>query len=134
MAPRFTVMMTSNRYRWDMAPEQAILARFPELDVDLQGVAVESEADLIAAGREADALLCSTLEACNRTVISQLGRTKVIARYGVGLDNVDLDAATDHGIVVTHFPQYCTNEVADHAFALILSLNRRIVEFDRALK
>jgi D-3-phosphoglycerate dehydrogenase / 2-oxoglutarate reductase len=134
MAPRYTVVMTSSRYRWDMAPEQAILQRFPELAVDLQSAAVNSEEDLIAVGREADALLCSTLEACNRHVISNLARTKVIARYGVGLDNVDLDAATDHGIVVTHFPQYCTNEVADHAFALILALNRRIVEFDRALK
>jgi D-3-phosphoglycerate dehydrogenase len=88
---------------------------------------------LIDAGRDADALMCSTLDVLNRSVMSELKKTKVIARYGVGLDNVDLDAATDHGIVVTHFPQYCTSEVADHALALILALNRRIVEQDRAL-
>jgi D-3-phosphoglycerate dehydrogenase len=134
MAPRYTVVMTSNRYRWDMAPEQAILTRFPDLDIDLRGATVITEDDLIAVGREADVLLCSTLDNLNRHVLSSLSRTKIIARYGVGLDNVDLDAATDHGILVTHFPQYCTNEVADHALAMILALNRRIVEQDRALR
>lgn len=134
MAPHFTVVMTSNRYRWDMAPEQEIIKRYPDLDVDLRGVTVSSEEELIDAGRDADALMCSTLDVLNRRVMGELPKTKVIARYGVGLDNVDLDAATDHGIVVTHFPQYCTSEVADHAFALILALNRRIVEQDRALR
>ena len=51
----------------------------------------------------------------------------------MGLDDIDLDAATDNGIVVTHYPMYCTDEVADHALALILALNRRIVQFDRDL-
>ena len=134
MPPRFTVVMTSNRYRRDMEPERQILRRYPELDVDLRGVAVATEDELAEAGREADALLCSTIEHLNRRVIERLPRTKVIARYGVGLDTVDLEAATDHGIVVTHFPQYCTAEVADHALALILALNRRIVELDRALR
>ena len=134
MPPRFTVVMTSNRYRRDMEPERQILQRYPELEVDLRGVAVRSEDDLAEAGQEADALLCSTIEHLNRRVIERLPRTKVIARYGVGLDTVDLEAATDHGIVVTHFPQYCTAEVADHALALILALNRRIVELDRALR
>jgi D-3-phosphoglycerate dehydrogenase len=133
MSPRFTVVMTSNRYRWDLEPERQILHRFPELDIDLRGAAVMTEDDLVEAGREADALLCSTLESLSRSVIERLPRTKVIARYGDGLDNVDLEAATDHGVVVTHFPQYCTSEVADHALALILALNRRIVELDRAL-
>jgi len=52
----------------------------------------------------------------------------------VGLDNVDLEAAADAGIVVTHYPGYCTSEVADHALAMILALNRRIVEQDRSLR
>lgn len=131
---RFTVIMTSNRYNRDMSPEHRILARFPDLDVDLRGVPVGDEADLIARCQDADALLCSTLETVNRNVLSSLPRLKVVARYGVGLDNVDLDAATDLGIVVTHFPQYCTAEVADHALSMILALNRRLVEFDRDLR
>ena len=51
----------------------------------------------------------------------------------VGIDHVDLDAATDHGIIVSHCPDYCTDEVADHAMALILALNRRIVETNEDL-
>jgi D-3-phosphoglycerate dehydrogenase len=67
-------------------------------------------------------------------VLENIPRVKVISRYGVGLDNVDLDAASDAGIVVTHYPGYCTAEVADHALAMILAHNRRIVEQDRALR
>ncbi len=59
---------------------------------------------------------------------------RVIGRNSVGLDNIDLDAATRHDVVVTHYPQYCTNEVADHAIAFIYALNRRIVELDRDLR
>lgn len=131
---RFTVIMTSNRYNRDMAPEHRVLDLFPNLDIDLRGIPVGDEDDLIARCGDADALLCSTLETINRRVLSSLPRLKVVSRYGVGLDNVDLDAATDLGIVVTHFPQYCTAEVADHALSLILALNRRLVEFDRDLR
>ena len=76
----------------------------------------------------------STREAITRRVLENIPRVKVISRYGVGLDNVDLEAAADAGIVVTHYPGYCTSEVADHALAMILALNRRIVEQDRALR
>ena len=131
---QYTVIMTSNRYNKDMAPEQRILDQFPELDIDLRGIPVSDEDDLIARCVDADALLCSTLEAINHRVLSSLPKLKVVSRYGVGLDNVDLDAATDLGIIVTHYPQYCTSEVADHAVSLILGLNRRIVEFDRDLR
>ncbi len=66
-------------------------------------------------------------------MIEQLGNCRVITRMSVGIDHVDLDAATDRGIVVSHCPDYCTDEVADHAMALILALNRRIVETNEDL-
>ena len=105
-----------------------------DLDVTLVGRASTSEDELIRAAQDADALLVSTREAVTRRVLENIPRVKVISRYGVGLDNVDLDAAADAGIVVTHYPGYCTSEVADHALAMILALNRRIVEQDRALR
>jgi D-3-phosphoglycerate dehydrogenase len=92
------------------------------------------EDDLIRVARDADAMLVSTREAITRRVLQNIPRVKVISRYGVGLDNVDLDAAAEAGIVVTHYPGYCTAEVADHALAMILALNRRIVEQDHALR
>jgi D-3-phosphoglycerate dehydrogenase len=133
----FNVIVTSDRYGNEtqgLELEQALVAAVTDLDVRLLGRASTSEDELIRAGEEADALLVSTREAITRRVLENIPRVRVISRYGVGLDNVDLEAAADAGIVVTHYPGYCTAEVADHALAMILALNRRIVEQDRALR
>ena len=137
MPGRFTVVVTSDRYGNEtqgLEVEREIVAAIDDLEIDLQGRPSTSEDELIAAGAAADALCVSTREAVTRRVLEHLPRTKVVARYGVGLDNVDLDAAAEAGIVVTHYPGYCTAEVADHALAMVLALNRRLVEQDRALR
>jgi D-3-phosphoglycerate dehydrogenase len=59
-------------------------------------------------------------------------RCKVIARYGIGVDIVDVEAATARGILVTNVRDYCTEEVADHAVALWLTLSRKLWQYDRA--
>ena len=59
-------------------------------------------------------------------------RCKVIARYGIGVDIVDVEAATARGILVTNVRDYCTEEVADHAIALWLALARKLWQYDRA--
>lgn len=66
-------------------------------------------------------------------VIASLDRCRVIARYGIGIDTIDLAAATAQGIIVTNVPDYCIDEVSDHALALILSLARGIVRLDRSV-
>jgi D-3-phosphoglycerate dehydrogenase / 2-oxoglutarate reductase len=114
--------------------ELELVQAVTDLDLTLLSRASITEDDLIRVGQEADAMLVSTREAITRRVLENIPRVKVISRYGVGLDNVDLDAAADAGIVVTHYPGYCTPEVADHALAMILALNRRIVELDRSLR
>ena len=137
MAQRFTVVVTSDRYGSEtegLEMEREVVDAITDIEIDLQGRPSTSEDELIEAGRDADALCVSTREAVTRRVLENLPRTKVISRYGVGLDNVDLDAAADNGIVVTHYPGYCTSEVADHAMSMILGLNRRLVEQDRALR
>ena len=134
---KFTVIVTSDRYGNEtrgLELEQELAAAVTDLDVTLLGRASTTEDELIRVAQDADAMLVSTREAITRRVLENIPRVKVIARYGVGLDNVDLDAAADAGIVVTHYPGYCTSEVADHALAMILALNRRIVEQDRALR
>ncbi len=60
-------------------------------------------------------------------VIAAMDRARLIVRYGIGVDNVDLVAATAHGIPVYNVPDYCIDEVADHTLALILSLTRQTV-------
>lgn len=137
MPQTFTAVITSDRYSdttTSFEPEQAILAEYPEIDVKLRVEHLGSEDDLVRLGNEADALFLSTRDAVPRSALEQMKRVKVIARYGVGLDNVDLEAAADHGIVITHYPQYCSNEVADHAVSLVLALNRRLVELNQNLR
>ena len=77
----------------------------------------------IAAG--ADALLV-TYAKITADMIGQMNRCRIISRFGIGVDNVDLAAATDAGIVVTKVPDYCIDEVSDHAMALLLAAARKI--------
>ena len=62
----------------------------------------------------------------NAEVIGAMTKCQVIVRYGIGVDNVDLAAAAAKKIPVCNVPDYCTNEVADHALAMILEMTRRI--------
>ncbi len=82
-------------------------------------------------GREtadADAVIVGT-EPMPREFIERFGpKVKIIGRAGIGLDAIDMDAAREQGVAVFHTPDYATEEVATHALALILALNRRIVE------
>lgn len=136
MVTRFTAVVTSDRYAANnnsFDREHELLSQFPDIELDLRGEPIRSEDELIALGNEADALFLSTRDAVTRRFCEEAGKVKVVARYGVGLDNVDLPAAADNGIVVTHYPQYCTNEVADHAVSLLLTLNRRIAELSADL-
>lgn len=75
--------------------------------------------------RDADGIIANRAEISAR-VIDQLDRCKIISRYGIGYDRVDVDAASRKGIMVTNVPDYCTDEVADHTLALILMINRGI--------
>jgi D-3-phosphoglycerate dehydrogenase len=136
MTQRFSIIVASDRYAGednDFSVEEKLLEGFPDIEVDLHAEPGRTEEHLIDMGQRADALILSTRDPVTRKVCEGIPRVKVIARYGVGLDNADLDAAADNGIVVTHYPQYCTSEVADHAAAFILSMNRRIVELNEDL-
>jgi D-3-phosphoglycerate dehydrogenase len=129
--PSYTVVVTSDRYELDW--EAKTLAELQDMDVTLRAGTVNSEDDMIELARGADVLLVSSREPVTRRVIENIPGVKLICRYSVGYDLIDIDAATEHGIIVSHCPDYCTSEVADHAFALLLSLNRRIVEINEDL-
>lgn len=80
---------------------------------------------IVVVAREADALLV-TYAKINADMIGEMKRCRIISRFGIGVDNVDIQAATRAGIVVTKVPDYCIDEVSDHAMALLLSLVRKI--------
>jgi D-3-phosphoglycerate dehydrogenase len=108
---------------------------FPNLDLaravvsragaELRMASQPTPEGIVAAAREADALLV-TYAKINADMIRELKKCKIISRFGIGVDNVDIEAATRAGIVVTKVPDYCIDEVSDHAMALLLSLVRKI--------
>jgi D-3-phosphoglycerate dehydrogenase len=108
---------------------------FPNLDL-ARAVVARAGADLrlapqatpesiVATAKDADALLV-TYAKITADMIGQMKKVRIISRFGIGVDNVDLEAATRDGIVVTKVPDYCLDEVSDHAMALLLSLVRKI--------
>jgi D-3-phosphoglycerate dehydrogenase len=82
---------------------------------------------------DADALVMSWLPV-TRGLIDQLRRCRVIARYGIGVDMIDLDAATERGILVCNTATYCLDEVSNHAMGLLLMLNRGLLHDVDALR
>jgi D-3-phosphoglycerate dehydrogenase len=92
-----------------------------------------SDEEVIELAREADGILCSYYRT-GRAIFEACPKLKVVGRYGVGVDNVDVDAATEFDIVVANVPDYCIDEVADHAMALLLGCNRKITRHDRAIR
>lgn len=87
-----------------------------------EDASVEKILDVAA---DADGLLV-TYGQINAEVIAGLNKCKVIGRFGIGIDNIDIPAATAKGITVTYAPVYCLDEVSDHAMALLLSLARKV--------
>ncbi len=129
------VVITSDRFFGTGTDLETAIARdYPGLAVDVETLLAPDDATMIAVARDADAIVTSSVDAVSREVIAALPKLKVIGRYAVGYDNIDLVAARDHGVVVTHFPGYCTDEVADHALSLILALNRRLFPSDRRVR
>ncbi len=84
--------------------------------------------------READGAMIGTLPLTDVDVLEACGKLKVVSRAGVGVDSIDLPAATRLGICACNTPAVNTTEVADHAMAQLLSLTRMIREFDAAVK
>jgi D-3-phosphoglycerate dehydrogenase len=91
------------------------------------------EATLSALASDAEAIMTCFAQV-TPAIIASAPDLKVIARYGVGVDNIAVDAATSRGIPVTYVPDYCVAEVAEHALGLLMALARGVVRYDRAVK
>ncbi|HSB71988.1 MAG TPA: C-terminal binding protein [Candidatus Methylomirabilis sp.] len=125
----FKVAVTDSVFP-SLEPERRVLE---PLGVELCPGQCTSEEEIAALAEGADAILNCYAKMTAR-VIAGLTRCRIIARYGIGVDNVDLAAATRAKILVTNVPDYCVDEVSDHTLALLLALARRVVAADRAVK
>jgi D-3-phosphoglycerate dehydrogenase len=115
---------------------------FPNADVEISVLSAlnakvtvahcRTEDEVLAVARDADALLVQWAP-ITRRVIEQLTRCRVISRYGVGVDMIDLDGARNHGIRVANVPDYCVEEVAAHTLSFLLGLGRKTFWQDRLM-
>ena len=124
----FSVVYTDNS-KGGLDIERDILGKINAELIDAE-LSDRSARDLI---KEADGVIVSQME-FNREIIESLEKCRVISRTGIGFENVDLEAATEMGIYVSNVPDYCIPEVSNHTIGLILSLERRIVGFDRDIR
>ena len=111
-------------------PEKAV---FDPLGIELIVSPDGEEETLADLASDADGILTCFAKVSAR-VLDGAKRMKVVGRYGVGVDNIDVEAATDLGIAVTYVPDYCVDEVSDHVMAFLLAFNRRVVIFDNTTK
>lgn len=123
-----------------------VIADYDYGDVDIERPIIEgagfallaaqckTEDEVIEVARDAAAVFCQYARVGDRA-IEAFTRCRVIARYGTGVDIVDVEAATRRGIQVTNVPNdWCQDEVADHAMALVVALGRKILDYDRATR
>jgi D-3-phosphoglycerate dehydrogenase len=129
--------MTKNVVHTGAAPDDAIPEVAEELDVP--GVALiqrgpcKTPRALLAALHDADVSICYH-EPYTREVLANVPRLRAVIRTGVGVDTVDLDAATDYGVIVANFPDFCTREVANHAIVLVMACAKKVGLLDRVLR
>src|ERR1700691_5833086 len=106
----------------NLDPARAVLAK---IGAEIR-LAKEPKPDaILEVARDADAVL-TTYAKVTAEMIPQFSRCRIIGRFGIGVDNVDIPAATAKGIVVTRVPDYCLDEVSDHTMALLLASGRKI--------
>ena len=120
----FKVLVTD--YAWpSLDIERRILA---EVGATLLVAETGEEAELLQLAPEVDAIL-TCWKLVPPAALEAAPRCLLVSRYGIGLDNIPLERATELGILVTNVPDFCLEEVSDHVMALLLSWARRTVQF-----
>jgi D-3-phosphoglycerate dehydrogenase len=126
---KFKVLLTD--YAWsNLDIERQTLA---EIGAELLVATAQDPASLARLAVEADAIMTNWAKV-PASVIEAAPRCRIVARLGIGLDNIDVAAATERKIMVTNIPDYCLIEVAEHALALLLALSRKVAFYHHETK
>lgn len=126
----FEKLVISDCDHTDITEEKKV---FQAAEFDYAWYHCQTEDDVINKCRGAVAML-NQYAPINEKVFTALPSLKMVVRYGVGVDNIDLVAATKHGVQICNVPDYGTEEVADHAFALMMTLIRKIYKIVPCVK
>jgi D-3-phosphoglycerate dehydrogenase len=101
---------------------------------DIVPMKTKNPEEFIGEAADCDALLNTYAGPITAEVMAKMPRCRIIARYGIGVDTIDLKAATEAGIIVTNNPTYCIEEVAEHTMALLLACARKVPFYDRMVR
>ena len=107
--------------------------RLDTIDAELVVKQCQTEDDVIDLARDADGVIVR-LQPFSERVCAALPKCRVVGRYGVGVDNIDCEAATRHGIAVGNVCDYAINEVSEQALGLLLSCARKITSHDKRIR
>jgi D-3-phosphoglycerate dehydrogenase len=123
------IVITDSGFK-DIIPETAIIEG---AGFELISAQCKTAEDVIAVAADADGIIVQWAP-ISAEVIHNLSRCKVIVRYGIGVDNVDIAVAKQKGIPVCNVPDYCLDEVADHTVALALAQARQLFQIDKRIR
>ena len=118
-------------YVWDsLDVEKRTLAGL----ADLVALKTKTPEEFLPEAADCDALLNTYAGPITAEAMARMPKCRIIARYGIGVDTIDLAAATRAGIIVTNNPTYCIEEVAEHTMALLLACARKVAFYDRRVR
>lgn len=126
---KFKVVITDREFE-SIELETKILE---EAGAEVFAYQVKDEDDVIRVAKDCDGLIMQYAN-LSRRVIENLDQCQIISKYAIGLDRIDIEAATEKGICVANVPDYCIDEVSTHTLALILALSRKILLHDKNVK
>ncbi len=129
MAAKAKVVITD--YVWEsLDVEKATLGAL----ADLVPMKTKKPEEFLGEAHDCDALLNTYAGPITAEAMERMPKCRIIARYGIGVDTIDLEAATRAGIIVTNNPTYCIEEVAEHTMALLLACARKVALYDRLVR
>lgn len=122
--------------KYSMTPEEVarLTSAYQEIGLDVNLQDLHTEDEIIAACGHTDVLLCNGNPPISRKVLKSLPDVKVVQRFGIGVNSVDLEAAAEYGVVVLNQPGISVQELSVHTTGLILDLLRNITYYDRGIR
>ncbi|UYY96643.1 C-terminal binding protein [Peribacillus frigoritolerans] len=127
----FKILLTD--YEFEHLKYEEEIFQKSGLDINFIKAQCKTEEEVMEHAKEVDAIL-NQYAPISRRVIESFENTKIISRYGVGVNTIDLDAAKEKGITVANVPDYGMEEVSNHALALLLSSARKVALLNKEVK
>ncbi len=116
-------------------PDYGLMIAAEGIDVEFSKTDCQSEDAIISAAAGADVIItAATRQPITRRVIQELPQIRFIMSMGIGYDHIDIETASEHGVLVANVPDYCLEEMSDHVMALILALTRKVIKLDSMVK